>query len=145
MFTLLNVFGIFHDVMKLIARTSKFEEDLQVFLCVMHQSNPPLALQVYIVKAGDDLGKKEMLEDTKEDKSSKEIPKETITKTNRKTGSKKAGNPVRVSGRKGRSNGLSLENDTLDISEESKGLKETKTEEKKKPTRVSSRKRSSRL
>lgn len=110
-----------------------------------HQSNPPLSLQVYIVRAGDDLGKEEMLEDAEEDKSSKKIPKDSITNTNRKTESKKEGNPVRVSGRKGRSNGSSLENDTRDIIEESKGLKETKTEDKKKPTRVSSRKRSSRL
>ncbi|KAL8100372.1 B3 domain-containing protein Os05g0481400-like [Apium graveolens] len=104
----------------------------------------PTRLKVYIVRAGDDLGKEEMLEDTEEDKSSKK-QKESITNTNRKTESKEGKNPVRVSGRKGRSNGLSLENDTLDISEETEGLKETKTEDNKKPTRISSRKRSSRL
>lgn len=111
----------------------------------MHQSNPPLAFQVYIVRAGDDLGKEDILEDTEEDKSFKKKPKESITNSNRKTESKKGGNPVRVSGRKGRSNGLSLENDTLDTSEESKGLKGMQTEDKKKPTRISSRKQSSRL
>ncbi|KAK1385633.1 TF-B3 domain-containing protein [Heracleum sosnowskyi] len=105
----------------------------------------PTRLKVYIVRAGDDLGKEEMLEDTEADRSSKEMPKETIITTKRKTETKKGGDAVRVSGRKGRSNGSSLENDTLDIGEESKGLKETKTEDKKKPTRISSRKRSSRL
>lgn len=81
---------------------------------------------------------------TEEDKASKEILKETIAKTTRKTESKKGGNPVRVSGRKGKFNGSSLENDALDINNESKDVKETKIEDKKKPTRVSARLRSSR-
>ncbi|KAL1834968.1 hypothetical protein ACET3Z_004619 [Daucus carota] len=105
----------------------------------------PTRFKVYIVRACDDPGKEEMLEVTEEEKISKEVPKEIMAKTNRKTESKKGSNSVLVSGRKWKCDESSLENDdTLEIREELKSLKEIKAEDKKTPIRVSSRKRSSR-